>query len=157
MNYYYFLFLFFHLLFFFFLLLFLFLCLLLCLFFSFLSLLSRLPLDIILISNQVMNRKDLLDQLPKIHCDHHVVCVDCKLLDKHLDIWREIEDIPEYGEDEAIDICGKNRAHCEEYEEEIYTGRTCTVTIKEIFKLDRAGELLGGYVAFTFDNVEVKK
>ena len=84
---------------------------------------------------------------------------ECPFFGKYGDCpaWQEVLDIPGYGEDEAIDICGRNRAHCEEYVEHVYTGRTCTLIIKEIFKLDGAHELLGGFVAFTFDNVEVEE
>lgn len=68
--------------------------------------------------------------------------------------WEEIENIPEYGEDEAIDICGRKRSYCGEYYRCTYSGCSCKVQIKEIFDLAEAG--LKNYVAFTFDILEVK-
>ena len=82
--------------------------------------------------------------MPK--CEHYPTC-DCEG-------WEEIADIPEYGEDEAIDACGRNRSYCSEYYCYTYSGCSCKVKIKEIFDLAEAG--LKNYVAFTFDILEVK-
>ena len=56
-----------------------------------------------------------------------------------------------YDEDEAVSHCPLNRQRCYDYGEDIYTGQRCLIRIKDIFKLDNAGETLIGYVAFTFD------
>ena len=80
-------------------------------------------------------------------CEHFPAC-DCEG-------WKEIEGIPEYGEDEAIDACGRERSFCGAYIRCKYSGRSCKVKIKEIFDLAEAG--LENYVAFTFDILEVKE
>ncbi|MBQ7368683.1 MAG: hypothetical protein IJW60_03120, partial [Clostridia bacterium] len=48
-----------------------------------------------------------------------------------------------------------NRKMCHSYGADIYTGRRCLVQIKEIFNLNNAGKDLEGYVAFTFDILNV--
>lgn len=65
--------------------------------------------------------------------------------------WVINEDIPEYGEEEAIDACGRKRLRCGEHIEKRYTGRQCLIKIKDIFPLFGAGEALREYVAFTFE------
>lgn len=69
--------------------------------------------------------------------------------------WEEIADIPEYGEEEAIDICNCGRSYCGAYYKGKYSGRICKIQIKEVFDLAEAG--LENYVAFTFDILEVKE
>ncbi len=67
--------------------------------------------------------------------------------------WDAIKDMPQYGEDEAIDTCGVNRTFCGEYYKHYYTGRRCKLRIKEVFDLSEAG--LNNYVAFTFDILKI--
>lgn len=61
-----------------------------------------------------------------------------------------------YTEQEYFDIPEDCKRHnCQGYRKELYTGRKCLVKIKEIFELDAAG--LPGYVAFTFDILNIEK
>ena len=80
-------------------------------------------------------------------------CSHCRKQD--CEGWKAIEDIPEYGEDEAIENCGRNRSYCSAYYREKYSGRRCFVQINQIFDLTAAG--LSGYIAFTFETLETKE
>ncbi len=97
--------------------------------------------DDTVVLNEVIGK----DYIPK--CEHYPLC-DCEG-------WEKIKDIPEYGEDEAIDACGRHRNYCGEYYRYTYSGRRCKVKIKEIFDLAEAG--LKNFVAFTFDILEVEE
>ena len=63
--------------------------------------------------------------------------------------WYRVNDEEEYWE--LPEECkGKN---CDAYRKELYTGRRCLIKIKDIYDLIGAG--LPGYVAFTFDILNV--
>lgn len=71
-------------------------------------------------------------------------------------LWEEVlDDCPDYGEDEVLDLCKQKRLRCGEYKEYKYTGRYCKLRIKEIFKLAGINSELADFVAFTFEDLEV--
>ena len=53
--------------------------------------------------------------------------------------------------------CPLNRKSCRAYSEDMYTGRSCLIRIKDVFKLDNADEDLIGYVAFTFEILKINQ
>ena len=59
-----------------------------------------------------------------------------------------------YCETFDLGYCQRN-GKCGEYIQHNYTGRRCLVRIKEIFNLDNASKDLIGYVAFTFDIINI--
>lgn len=74
---------------------------------------------------------------------------------KHMNCeYYEDEDVQD-GYEEAINICNRNRYHCGEHYLHQYTGRTCTVVIKDIFPLRLPEFDEDEYIAFTFDIVDV--
>lgn len=93
-------------------------------------------------------RRDVVILQEYSGCKKHGICPD-------IDVCRELADSQDINRRSLG--CPFNRRSCCSYSEDIYTGRSCAIRIKEVFKLDNAGEALIGYVAFTFEILKVNQ